>query len=160
MAPDGLLKVGIPATYLALFLFIYRNLRLRGVKLIAVGVMLNFAVILANGGLMPLAPETLDQISPTYYREAVSVGDPVPASKDILLPRHDTALWWLSDVFTLPGPVSSWRIAFSVGDIFIVVGLLYALTFLTVKLVLNSNGSEDVGVANAVDRRGRPSFGN
>jgi hypothetical protein len=122
---EGILRVGLILTFLALFGFIAANLRHTGIRIMALGVMLNFAVIVANGGLMPVSPETMARVSSLQPDSDVLIGDPVPNSKDALIERHDTALWWLSDVLALPGDLPWSRIAFSVGDIFIALGLAF-----------------------------------
>ena len=122
--PESALKAGLVLTYLTLFGFIAVNMRLPWLRIIALGVALNFVVIVANGGLMPVSPETLSEIAPEYSATVLD-GNPVPNSKDILLEKRETALWWLSDIFTLPRFLSSWKIAFSAGDVVIIMGLLY-----------------------------------
>ena len=119
--PEVYLRAGMILSFLALLAFAGLNLRLTGIRIIAIGVLLNFAVIAANGGLMPVSPETADRVSAGGQTEEVSLGSPVPNSKDVLLEREDTRLWWLSDTLTLPRA----GIAFSVGDVFILLGLAY-----------------------------------
>ena len=119
--PEVYLRAGMILSFLALLAFAGLNLRLTGIRIIAIGVLLNFAVIAANGGLMPVSPETADRVSAGGQIQEVSLGSPVPNSKDILLEREDTRLWWLSDTLTLPRA----GIAFSVGDVVILLGLAY-----------------------------------
>ncbi|MDI6824299.1 MAG: DUF5317 domain-containing protein [Bacillota bacterium] len=110
----GLLNV------LGYFLVMYAvaaNLRLPGMPLVAVGLLLNLAVIAANGGRMPVSPEAL---------QAVGLGRLVPALGAGEVPTHalmgeGTRLAFLGDVFRLPPPF--WRpCAFSLGDAFLAVG--------------------------------------
>jgi len=142
LIPEGLLRAGLVLTYLALLGFIGRNFRLPGIRIIAVGVILNFAVIVANGGLMPVSPETLAQVSPPEHAADVAVGNPVPYSKDVLLERHNTRLWWLSDAFTLPAFASSHSTAFSVGDVLIMIGLLYLLISAVTRVWYRAGGKK------------------
>ena len=119
--PEGYLRAGMILSFLALLAFVSLNLRFTGIRIIAIGVLLNFAVIAANAGLMPLSPETAERVSAGAQIEEVSLGSPVPNSKDVLLEKEDTRLWWLSDTLTLPGA----GVAFSVGDVLILLGLAY-----------------------------------
>ena len=91
--PVGYLKTGLILTYLILFIAILFNLRLTGIRLMAVGVVLNFIVIAANGGLMPLSPEAVERVAPAEYASNLVVGQPVPNSKDILIEKDNTVLW-------------------------------------------------------------------
>ena len=45
-------------SYLALLVMVWMNRRLPGMALLGLGLLLNLVVILANGGYMPIAPET------------------------------------------------------------------------------------------------------
>lgn len=99
------------------------NLKQPPVTLIFVGAALNFLVILVNGGAMPTDAGTL-RLDPTRAGEDVTATGFLPFSKDILLPPDHIHLRFLADILTLPGAV---RIAFSVGDAVISVGILALL---------------------------------
>ncbi len=112
-----------------LLVFVWRNRRQPGLPLLGAGAALNLAVILANGGLMPISPELVARFAP----EAAgtwAVGERLWLSKDIVLPAAATNLPWLSDRFLLPGWLPL-RAAFSLGDILIALGafrLLWSLS--------------------------------
>ena len=60
LPPDSFVAVKktlLVLSYLLLVWALSRNLQFRSVRLILVGVLLNFAAIVANGGLMPVSPE-------------------------------------------------------------------------------------------------------
>ena len=124
LIPDIPLRFGIGITYLLLLVVIATNLRWVGSKLLGVGVLLNFLVMVANGGLMPLPADTLQQITAPEQVEHLDVGGHIAGSKSILLLKDDTALWWLSDVLIVPGYLPGPR-AISVGDILIALGVLW-----------------------------------
>jgi hypothetical protein len=90
------------------------NLHLPGFRLIALGALLNTAVILANAGHMPAAPEAfaiahgVSALPTTLYSNSTLIGP-------------DTWLPWLGDVFALPRGVPLANV-FSVGDVLIGVG--------------------------------------
>jgi len=49
------------ASYLLLIVFVFANVRRPSIALFGAGVLLNFLPIIANGGLMPITPETLQK---------------------------------------------------------------------------------------------------
>src|SRR5450756_1987452 len=68
-----------------------RNLGVRGMPIVAVGALANFAAVVANGGFMPAAPAALAAI----HHEVATV-----YSNSVVLP--DPALGPLTDIFALP----------------------------------------------------------
>ncbi len=109
-----------------LLIFVWKNRRLAGVLILGLGIICNLAVVLANGGLMPIAPETLVQINPGSSLGQWEIGLHYAGSKDVILPRQATALWTLSDVLVAPPPFP-WPTAFSLGDLIIAVGVVVLL---------------------------------
>jgi hypothetical protein len=103
-------------SHLLLIAFVWLNRRLAGMWLIGLGLACNLVVIVANGGLMPIAPETLVRINPGVSLEQCTIGYHYGFSKDIILPREGTRLWLLSDALVLPAPFP-WPTAFSLGDL-------------------------------------------
>jgi hypothetical protein len=91
---------------------------------LGLGVALNLSVMAANGGWMPVAPETLVAAGRT---ERWKVGDLLPGtrvahSKDVIVLPADTRLEPLADRFTtgLPGRLN---VVFSLGDVVILAGV-------------------------------------
>jgi hypothetical protein len=103
---------------IALVLLFLLNHHVPGAKLFALGIALNVLVMIANGGWMPLTPETYRFVHPD--RPTVEQTRP-SSSKNIILPRSETNLWILSDLIPITLP---WRrAAVSTGDIVLVVGV-------------------------------------
>jgi len=108
-------------SYLILLLAIWMNRRLPGMAFIALGLLLNLAVMLANGGYMPITPDTVQRIGHGDHVVVTGTTARVGHSKDVVLPKEQTHLWFLSDVFPLPPPFPL-PSAFSLGDVFTAVG--------------------------------------
>ncbi len=111
---------------LLLLAFVRRNGQLPGILIVGVGVVCNLLVIMANGGFMPIAPETLVQINPGSTLDQWSVGFHYGFSKDVILLRQETGLWPLSDMLVIPPPFP-WPTAFSIGDLLIALGIVVLL---------------------------------
>jgi Family of unknown function (DUF5317) len=106
-------------SYALLLAVVLANRRLPGLPVIGLGLLLNAAVIGANGGLMPQAPETAQLRHPG---DVLVIGRPIPNSKDVLLPRQATRLWWLSDFVVVPSGGHRPLVA-SPGDVVLALGL-------------------------------------
>ena len=118
--PDPLPVLGaaFAASYGPLIGFLWINRRLPGLKLALVGTLLNLAVMLANGGFMPIAPETF---AATYATASAPVaGQRIPQSKDVALPADRAQLAGLGDTLALTWP---FRSVFSLGDLVLAAGL-------------------------------------
>ena len=111
-------------SYLLLLAFVALNLGRPGIAIIGAGLLLNFAAIVANEGLMAITPETILRTGPLPH-DAVT-GEWVRGSKDILLEREDVRLWFLTDRLVWD-PISSVIRAFSIGDVVIVAGVIVTL---------------------------------
>jgi len=109
------------ATYALLMAFLMANRRLPGLRLVLLGAALNLAVILANGGYMPVTREALERSG--HLDLIIDHGEKayVLGSKDIVLSEAETHLKLLSDVVGIPEtfPTSA---TFSLGDVFIMAG--------------------------------------
>jgi len=119
------LRYALPLTSGALCVWAALNRALPGMRLVLLGAACNLAVICANGGLMPTNAEALAQAG---KNEEIRVSQEHPGirlarSKDVLLAREETQLWWLSDVIVSP-PLPQ-RKVMSVGDLIIAAGLAY-----------------------------------
>ncbi len=114
------------SSYLILILVAWSNRSLPGVNLILLGLALNCSVIVANGGFMPVAPQTLIRVGHTHLVTTLESGTRVARTKDILLWPEETRLWFLSDIFVIPEryPLAG---SFSLGDIFIALGVFILL---------------------------------
>ena len=119
-------RVVLPLTLVLLLAFALRNSRLWGVRLMAVGFLLNLLAISANGGLMPVSPEQVASVNLADRIEGVQLGEPVPGSKGILMAPREARLWFLSDTIVFP-PRSPVARVVSVGDLAIGLGLVIAV---------------------------------
>ncbi len=117
---QGVLQISVLIlAHIGFVIALLLNRHLPGVKLAALGIALNIVVALANGGFMPVTPETDHFVHPE--RPAPEIGARPPSSKNIILPRKDTNLWILSDVIRVTVP---WRrTAVSIGDVLLVAGI-------------------------------------
>ena len=109
-------------SYLLLFVFAWLNRDLPGLKLVGLGLALNFLVISLNGGFMPISPEALARVGYDITDPALSPGSHIGNSKDMVLTREETRLWFLSDIFASPR-ILPWLFVFSFGDVVTSIGV-------------------------------------
>ena len=123
----------------SLFLFLtfaWINRHLPGMPILIVGLLLNLVVILANGGWMPIGPQTANRLAGRDVSELVSLGSRF-GQKDILLLPQNTHLEFLADRF-LPPAWFPYQVAFSLGDIFIGSGVFWLLAYPSTKAKIPS----------------------
>ena len=102
---------------IALVFLLLLNRHVPGAKLFVLGIMLNIAVMVANGGWMPVTPEIHNFVHPD---RPVELQARQVNSKDVILPRTETNLWILSDIIPVTLP---WRRnAVSIGDVLLILG--------------------------------------
>jgi len=111
---------------LLLLVFVWQNRRLTAIRMVGLGVICNLLVILANGGWMPINPQTLAQINPGSIPEQWPIQVHYGYSKDIILLQEQTKLWVLSDILVLPSSFQR-PTAFSLGDLLIALGIVMLL---------------------------------
>jgi hypothetical protein len=109
-----------------LLIFAWFNRRLPGFWMLGLGLFANFLVICLNKGFMPLMLENAARLIPVGSSVTLQLGERVGFGKDILLNKIDTHLWFLGDVFMLPG-IFGYPLAFSIGDILISTGAFWLL---------------------------------
>lgn len=119
-------SVALVGSQIGLCLFVWMNRRTPAFWILGLGLVLNLTVILANGGLMPVSPETIMWLMPDLPAESWQIGERFGRSKDIVLLPSQTVFPWLSDRFVTPTwyPQSA---AFSLGDVVIALGAFYFL---------------------------------
>ena len=113
-------RIMLVASYVVLVPAVVVNVKRPGIGLVLVGVILNFAVIAANGGSMPIDPQAFGVSVEDNEAMTASEGF-LPFSKDTAQSGDEVNLRVLSDTFAVPGPLT---IAFSIGDVFIALGIL------------------------------------
>lgn len=95
-------------------------------RLLTLGLLANLTVIAANGGLMPMSPETVRRLAPNLPDSHWKVGQRFGKTKDRIIPERETTFAWLSDRFLL-APWYRYRVAYSVGDVLIAAGAFWFL---------------------------------
>jgi hypothetical protein len=108
------------AAHVVLAPFFMLNLRWWGIRLVAAGLLLNVAVMAANGGLMPVSPATIEEVG-RHDIVDLRMHEHVPGTKNVLLEPSGMRLGELADTILIDvqGPL---RKAISVGDIFVFSG--------------------------------------
>jgi predicted MFS family arabinose efflux permease len=106
------------ATYVLLAVFLLINLRIPGWWMAGIGMLANLAVIVANGGLMPVSAAAW-RATGASLAEITSTGS---FNNNVLAGRH-THLGFLGDNFAFPAIVP-FASAISVGDVLIVFGMV------------------------------------
>ncbi len=116
----------LTASHFLLFVVVWQNRDLDGVKLIGVGLLLNFLVMVLNGGFMPITPDALVQIGYDGNVAQLQTGYIVGRTKNMVAKPGDATLWFLSDIMVIPKPFPI-PTALSVGDVLIVMGVFLFL---------------------------------
>ena len=107
--------------------FAWLNRSLPGMPVLMFGLGCNLAVILANGGFMPLPQEAAARLVSQDVLDSLVLGGRIsPSSKDIFLQEASIRLPWLADRFTSPSFLP-YRVAYSAGDILIAIGVFLLL---------------------------------
>jgi hypothetical protein len=123
------------------------NLRQPGFVLIAAGAVLNFTVVLANGGQMPASPEAV----------AALMGAPVLPTTGFtnsVIAGPETNFAFLGDIFVLPRPLPLANF-FSIGDVLIGVGGAWFIA----RTMHRRQDAPQIRAARRVPAQVRPSHG-
>jgi hypothetical protein len=124
LGPTASSRIGplvIVGTYTGVVVFVLVNRRLPGASLLAMGACLNLAVMIANGGYMPVTLAALERSGHLDRRVIRDDGVYVTGSKDVVLPESEIRLGFLADSLSLPRPIPL-AASFSLGDLFIAGG--------------------------------------
>jgi len=137
---ESLASASLLASLTLFLIFAWLNRHLPGMPILVGGLLLNFLVIAANGGLMPISPQTANLLAGKDTLQFMNLGDRF-GEKDILLPMQSIHFEFLADRFLLPAWLP-FKAAFSLGDILIGTGAFWLLARPAVKL--NSQPTESV----------------
>ena len=121
--PPTAIKAALAFSYGLISVGVVRNWRWWGMRLIGLGIVLNLAAMVANGGLMPVSPETVAQAGLEGRIAQVQLGEYIPRSKGLLQAAPAIRLEWLSDSI----PIRPIHRVVSPGDVVIVFGFLFFL---------------------------------
>lgn len=105
------------------------NRRIVGIELVLIGLLLNAAVILANGGAMPITADALRLVGQYDFALQLAAEGPIG---HVRLATPETQLRALGDIIPL-SPLPWLRAVVSLGDLFIAAGMLIIFYFGTLR---------------------------
>lgn len=109
-------------TFLLLLVGLGVNWQHRELRLVALGIFLNFLVIAANGGHMPVSPTAIEAAGLEGLTKALEEGTYFTHTAM----QAGSRLAFLGDVFVLPPPYPRPRV-FSIGDALMAVGVFWLI---------------------------------
>lgn len=121
-------------SYALLFAGIYYNRGITAFKIVFVGVFLNFIVIMANGGQMPVSAEAMVKIGLIDNLHAIQNGEIVTHT----IINGKTVLSFLGDIFVLGKPYPRPKI-FSIGDVAMALGIFIYIQQIMIKKLKKEN---------------------
>jgi len=136
---NGFASLSLLTSLILFFIFAWLNRHLPGMPILIVGLLLNFVVMVVNGGWMPIAPQTASVLAGKNVLLFMNLGSRF-GEKDILLLAQNIHLQFLADRF-LPPAWFPYKVAFSLGDVLISIGAFWLLAKPTAKL--NSLNTEE-----------------
>ncbi len=102
--------------YAFIFAFFILNCRKWPIAIMAMGVLLNFAVIISNGGRMPVSP-VVHEI-PAYAETVQRISEGLVPEYFIM--DYKVTFWFFGDIILIPGAGFS-----SIGDIIMAIGMVF-----------------------------------
>jgi len=130
---EPIVKVGTPylhlLSYLFLLAFIFLNRRYFEILIMGIGLVLNFVVIAANGGYMPASAEALRRAG---MEDIAAILEQGLYHGNTVLMSPETRLNLLGDWLYLPAVVPLAN-AFSIGDLFLALGIVLLLAIKMAK---------------------------
>jgi len=126
--PPWLAALFLVLSLVLMLVFILLNLSTNwlGFLILGLGLALNLLVIITNGGLMPISPETAGRLAPQFPVETWQSGNRFGKTKDVILTTDETRFSFLSDRFISPDWFQ-YRFVFSLGDILVAIGIFWVL---------------------------------
>ena len=128
-------------SYIVLLLAVWYNKKLKGIKIIALGIIFNFIVIVANGGHMPVLLSSLYKAGLNDFALVLKEGIYITH----VLISEKTLFGFLADVIPLSPPFPDPSVV-SVGDILMFYGVFSLIQNAMVKKQnseISSQNSED-----------------
>lgn len=122
---DWLASTVLVASLILFAAFAWRNRHLSGMPILLTGLALNLIVIVANGGWMPISPQTASRLTGNDILALVGLGSRF-GQKDILLLSQNMRFEFLADRFLLPNWIP-YKVAFSLGDVLVSLGIFWLL---------------------------------
>lgn len=119
--------------YILLFMFFIFNRNIKGLRLVFIGIFLNFIVIAVNDGSMPVK---VDMVLAKGFNESVNMLAAGKIAGHSILIEGQTKLWPLADIIDIPPPYPFPQ-TISIGDIFIALGI-----FLFIQLTMKQHPVE------------------
>lgn len=128
---EAIISVATPQLYLLSMLIVAAwvglNWRIPGMAIMAAGLLFNTLAIAANGGYMPVAPESARFAG--RIENYATEGQPI--SNNSIATDEQVRLWILTDILALPKEVPFANV-FSLGDVLLTVGA-GALCYRTIR---------------------------
>ena len=124
-------------SYIVLLLAVWYNKKLKGMKIIALGIILNFIVIVANSGHMPVLLSSLYKAGLNDFALVLKEGTYVTHT----LITEKTLFGFLADVIPLPSPFPDPSVV-SVGDFLMFYGVFSLIQNAMLKKELNPEENE------------------
>lgn len=123
--PDPIAAAMLVSSQVSLAIFAMLNLTQPGMELAGTGAGLNVAVIAANGGWMPISPETVRKLWHDIPEGVIQPNVRLGWTKDFIKTEDSTHLAFLSDRFVISFLKN--RYALSLGDLAIALGVFRLL---------------------------------
>lgn len=123
--PDPIAAAMLVSSQVSLAIFAMLNLTQPGMELAGAGAGLNLAVIAANGGWMPISPETVRKLWPNAPEDVIQLNARLGWTKDFIKTEDSTHLAFLSDRFVIS--FLKKRYALSLGDLAIALSVFRLL---------------------------------
>jgi hypothetical protein len=100
-----------------LTLWVALNWRIPGMALMALGLLANFAAIVANGGYMPVSPESARYAGRLEHYAT----EGLPVANNSIATGDQARLWLLTDILPIPAGLPFANV-YSVGDVLLTLG--------------------------------------